>query len=112
MNLVLKQAMEHESAELSPVTRQNGYSTQVCSGCGNEFQVGQGQRHIAMMKGGALAHQYVEALLVNQFALTRSEPTIFNREVIAVGPVTSQVAQMVSPRKRRRHRRRKHGNGD
>jgi len=111
--LVKQQAEAHQEAELTGIQIDSrGIPYQVCSGCGGSFQVGQGMQHINRIKGEPMAHQYVEALLIKQFALACSEPTILGREVIVDGPVTSQVVQTVSPRKRRRRRRKKHDDRD
>ena len=109
--------MEHSEAELSlPVRDDRGFTQRTCSGCDASFNgVVAGMEHINRMNGGALAHGYVEALLVNMFALTCSELTVLGREVITEGPVTSQVAQLAplpARRRGRRRRRNKHGDRD
>ena len=111
--LVFKQADEHQGAELSTIqVDARGTAYQICSGCGGSFQVGQGMVHINRKNSEPLSHGYVEALLIQQFALTRSDLVVLGREVITEGPVTSQVAQIASPRKRRRRRRNKHDDRD
>ena len=118
VELVKKQAREHAGAELSlPVRDDRGFTRRVCSGCDASFSGSNGMEHISRMNSNALGHGYVEALLVNKFALTCSELTILGREVIISesgvdGPVTSQVAQTAPPRKRRRRRRKQHGKRD
>lgn len=113
VELVKVQAEKHSGAELTAIARDDrGTAYQTCSGCGSSFQIGAGIEHLNRMKSGALGHGYVEALLINKFALTRSEPTIFGREVIVDGPVTSQAVQIAPPRKRRRRRRGKHDDRD
>lgn len=111
---VKAQAMEHIGAELSqPIRDDRGFTRRTCSGCDASFNGAvAGMEHINRMNSGALTHGYVEALFVNQFALTCSELTVLGREVITEGPVTSQVAQIAPPRKRRRRRRNKHGDRD
>lgn len=111
---VQKQAMDHIGAHLSdPIQDAHSVVHRFCSGCDASFiGVASGMEHINRMNSGALSHGYVEALLVNQFALTCSELTVLGREVITEGPVTSQVAQLASPRKRRRRRGNKHGDRD
>ena len=103
------QVKSHEQATLSaPVLTERGVGTELCSGCGFPFQVGKGLEHIVRIRGLGASHQSVEAILVNRFALTQSEPTIFDRKVM-VGPDASQVEPDTSPRKSGRRRRRKRG---
>ena len=111
VELVKEQAAMHADAVITAISvDERGSAYQICSGCGQRLQVG--SDHINRMNSSALGHDYVEALFMNKFALTRSEPVILGREVIVDGPVTSQVAQIASPRKRSRRRRKKHDDRD
>lgn len=94
----------------APILNDRGVASQICSGCGNQFQVGLASQHIEQIRIMSVIHQGVEALVVNRFALEPSEPTIFYREVVVAGPEVNQVAPIASPRKGRRRKRGRRGN--
>ena len=109
---VMTQGKAHAGISLSEPITENGATYRICLGCDTRFHGSAGQEHLTRIQQAPLSHGYVEALLINKFALAQSEPTVFGREVITDGPVTSQVATNTPPRKRRRRRRGKHGNSD
>ena len=107
---VQKQAREHDSAEATqPVPNERGMPSQICTGCGFPFQVGQTAGHIMQARVMGASHQRVEALLMNRFALEPSEPTIFHREMVVDGGQPEVAEPETPPQTGRRRKRKRRG---
>ena len=105
-----KLVTEHESAEATPpISNERGVPSQLCTGCGYPFQVGQVAGHIMQARVMGASHQRVEALLMNRFALEPAEPTIFHREMVVEGNQPEVSVPDASPSNGRRRRRRHRG---
>jgi rubredoxin len=105
------QAQKHQDASLStPEMGNRNVAMQVCSACGLVFQVESATQHLERIRRMGALHQFeVEALLVNRFALSPSEPMVYQRELIAVGLKASSVEPDAPLRKNRRRKRRQRG---
>lgn len=98
----------HEGAELGPLQTVGGDSFQVCTGCGNSFQLRkrQGARHLELIEAIGPLHRNAEVFTIKQFSLEPPAP-VTDENVNGTGPVDIQVERSKRRRRRSRPRGRK-----